>query len=119
MSTPNVSSVNDLNDPLLSDVWIAVGVPGFAGAEKARRQQLLNERFGTDGWRYGHYVRGEIVPPSIAIARQEPSSSRLLARSASREMPARAAATASLASTPSISATKAIRRRFRISTPGG
>ena len=74
MSTPN----EFVNSPLLSDVWIAVGVPGFAGAEKARRQQLLNERFGTDGWRYGHYVRGEIVPPSIAIAEYEESYRQFL-----------------------------------------
>ena len=57
---------------------MAIGVPGFAGAEKARRQQLLDERFGVDGWRYGHYVRGEIVSPAVAIREYEESYRRFL-----------------------------------------
>ena len=58
---------NWMNNPFLGAVWVAIGVPGFAGAEKARRQQLLDERFGVGGWRYGHYVRGEILSPHLAI----------------------------------------------------
>lgn len=66
------------NNPLLAMVWIAVGVPGFAGAEKGRRQQLLDERFGADGWRYGHYVRGELVPAAVAILEYEESYRQFL-----------------------------------------
>jgi hypothetical protein len=55
----------------LSSVWIAVGLPGFSGDEKARRGALLDERFGADGWRLAHVVRGRIVPPSEAIAEYE------------------------------------------------
>lgn len=61
-------------------VWIAIGVPGFSGDDKTRRQQLLNDRFGADGWRYGHYVRGVIVAPSIAIAEYEESYRQFLRR---------------------------------------
>lgn len=57
-----------------------IGVPGFAGEDKARRQQLLDARFGGDGWRYGHYVRGEIVSPAIAILEYEESYRRFLRR---------------------------------------
>lgn len=74
MSAPDYF-VNDL-----PSVWISVGVPGFAGDDKTRRQQLLDQRFGSDGWRYGHYVRGEIVAPSIAIAEYEESYRRFLRR---------------------------------------
>ena len=66
------------NNPLLAMVWIAVGVPGFAGAEKGRRQQLLDGRFGADGWRYGHYVRGELVPAAVAILEYEESYRQFL-----------------------------------------
>ena len=59
-------------------VWVAVGVPGFAGAEKGRRQQLLDGRFGADGWRYGHYVRGELVPAAVAILEYEESYRQFL-----------------------------------------
>lgn len=76
MSTPDESLAN----PLLGQVWVPVGVPGFAGEEKARRRQLLDERFGVDGWRYGHYVRGEIVSPAIAILEYEESYRRFLRR---------------------------------------
>lgn len=62
----------------MDNVWIAIGVPGFAGAEKARRQQLLDERFGADGWRYGHYVRGEILSPQVAILEYEESYRQFL-----------------------------------------
>lgn len=61
-----------LTDPL-AHVWVPVGVPGFSGGEKARRQELLGERFGADGWRFGHYVRGSIVSPAVAILEYEAS----------------------------------------------
>ena len=57
----------------LAEVWIPVGLPGFSGDEKARRQQLLDERFGADGWRLGHVVRGAVVSPSVAILEYEAS----------------------------------------------
>ena len=55
----------------LEQIWLPVGLPGFQGDTKARRQALLDERFGPDGWRIGHVVRGRIVPPSIAILEYE------------------------------------------------
>ncbi len=67
-------------NPRLGLVWIAVGVPGFAGVEKAHRQRLLDERFGADGWRYGHYVRGEFVSPAVAILEYEESYRQFLRR---------------------------------------
>ncbi|CAN5480235.1 hypothetical protein BH10ACT2_BH10ACT2_19910 [soil metagenome] len=76
MSAPDDFAVN----PLLGSVWVSIGVPGFAGEEKARRRQLLDERFEADGWRYGHYVRGEIVAPSVAIVEYEESYRRFLRR---------------------------------------
>lgn len=57
----------------LAEVWIPVGLPGFSGDQKARRQDLLDERFGADGWRLGHVVRGRVVPPAEAIAEYEAS----------------------------------------------
>ncbi len=69
---------NWMNNPFLGAVWVAIGVPGFAGAEKARRQQLLDERFGVGGWRYGHYVRGEILSPNVAILEYEESYRQFL-----------------------------------------
>jgi hypothetical protein len=60
-----------MNDAQLAEVWLPVGVPGFAGAAKAQRAALLGERFGADGWRYGHFVRGRIVPASLAILEYE------------------------------------------------
>jgi hypothetical protein len=57
----------------LADVWIPVGLPGFAGQEKARRQALLDGRFGADGWRLGHVVRGRVVSPAVAIEEYEQS----------------------------------------------
>jgi hypothetical protein len=62
----------------LSDVWIPVGLPGYAGAAKAARAARLDQRFGADGWRYGHYVRGRIVPPHVAIVEYEESYRRFL-----------------------------------------
>ena len=55
----------------LAAVWVAVGLPGFAGDEKARRSALLDERFGADGWRLAHVVRGRIVSPADAILEYE------------------------------------------------
>ncbi len=83
MSAPdgNDPSFNDwAANPLLGRVWVAIGVPGFAGAEKARRQQLLDERFGVDGWRYSNYVRGEIVSAAVAILEYEESYRQFLRR---------------------------------------
>lgn len=67
-----------MNEERLADVWVAVGVPGFAGAAKAGRAALLEERFGADGWRYGHFVRGRIVPASVAIREYEEAYRRYL-----------------------------------------
>jgi hypothetical protein len=57
----------------LAEIWIPVGSPGYAGPAKARWRATLDERFGADGWRMGHVVRGAIVPPSVAIAEYEAS----------------------------------------------
>jgi hypothetical protein len=62
----------------LADVWIPVGAPGFAGDANARWRSTLDERFGPDGWRFAHIVRGEVVPTSIAIAVYEASYRRYL-----------------------------------------
>ena len=55
----------------LEQVWIPIGLPGFQGDTKARRRELLDGRFGNDGWRIGHVVRGRIVPPAVAILEYE------------------------------------------------
>jgi hypothetical protein len=55
----------------LAATWIAVGVPGYAGDAKHRWREVLDGRFGADGWRLGHVVRGEIVPASVAIVEYE------------------------------------------------
>jgi len=55
----------------LADVWIAVGLPGFAGEAKGRRQEVLDDRFGSDGWRLAHAVRGKLVSPAEAILEYE------------------------------------------------
>jgi hypothetical protein len=55
----------------LGEVWIPVGVPGFAGAAKARWGDVLDERFGADGWRVGHVVRGSIVSRAAALVEYE------------------------------------------------
>jgi hypothetical protein len=57
----------------LAEVWIPVGLPGFAGREKARRAALLDGRFGPDGWRLAHVVRGALVSWIIAMAEYEQS----------------------------------------------
>jgi hypothetical protein len=55
----------------LAAVWIPVGLPGFAGRDKAARAARLDARFGADGWRLAHVVRGRVVPPSQAILEYE------------------------------------------------
>ena len=55
----------------LAAVWIPVGLPGFAGRDKAARAARLDGRYGPDGWRLGHVVRGAIVPPAAAILEYE------------------------------------------------
>jgi len=67
----------------LERVWIPIGLPGFAGEAKHRRREVLDGRFGEDGWRISHVVRGRIVPPSEAIVEYEQSYRRFL-----RERPA-------------------------------
>lgn len=62
----------------MSNIWIPVGLPGFSGAEKARWNALLTERFGADGWRISHVVRGKIVPRSVAILEYEEAYRRYL-----------------------------------------
>jgi hypothetical protein len=57
----------------LADVWIPVGLPGFSGREKAERRARLDERFGPDGWRLGHVVRGRVVRPAEAVRDYEAS----------------------------------------------
>ena len=65
-------------DASLTDIWIPVGIPGFSGEAKTRRRAALDDRFGADGWRYAHVVRGELVPPSVAILEYEASYRRYL-----------------------------------------
>lgn len=55
----------------LAGVLIPIGTPGYAGEHKARWRALLDERFGDDGWRIDHYVRGRIVSFGEAIAEYE------------------------------------------------
>ena len=57
----------------LVQMWVPIGRPGYAGEKKDTRRQLLNERFGEDGWRTGHYVRGRIVSEAQAIREYEES----------------------------------------------
>ena len=62
----------------LAEVWVPVGLPGFSGDTKHRRQAVLDARFGDDGWRIGHLVRGRIVPPAEAIGEYEEAYRRFL-----------------------------------------
>lgn len=57
----------------LSQIWIPVATPDYAGSQKRSRKATLDERFGPDGWRIGHYVRGRIVPAGQAIREYEQS----------------------------------------------
>jgi hypothetical protein len=62
----------------IGEVWIPVGSPGFAGDAKGRWRSVLDDRFGADGWRYGHIVRGEVVPTQVALLEYEASYRRYL-----------------------------------------
>jgi hypothetical protein len=62
---PRTSAAN------LADVWVPVGLPGFSGDEKRARQRRWDERFGPDGWRLSHVIRGRIVPFAEAILEYE------------------------------------------------
>jgi len=59
------------DDPSLTNIWICVGHPGFSGDDKQRRHDLLNDRFGPDGWRWRFIVRGRLVGFDDAIAEYE------------------------------------------------
>ena len=54
-------------------MWIPVGLPGYAGLRKQGRQAVLDARFGPDGWRTAHYVRGQIVSKAEALREYEES----------------------------------------------
>jgi hypothetical protein len=71
VDTPSSSS-------LLSSLWIPVGTPGFSGAAKAERRRVLDERFGSDGWRYAHVVRGAVVSVADALVEYEAAYHRYL-----------------------------------------
>jgi hypothetical protein len=62
----------------LAEVWIPVALPGFSGREKADRQARLDGRYGADGWRLAHIVRGRVVPPAAAIGEYEEAYSVFL-----------------------------------------
>ncbi len=57
----------------LAGTWIPVGTPGFAGDAKRRWRETLDARFGADGWRLSHVVRGRVVPFAAAITEYEAS----------------------------------------------
>lgn len=57
----------------LAALWVPVGLPGHAGLRKRSWYQLLDARFGADGWRIEHYVRGRLVPREAAILEYEAS----------------------------------------------
>lgn len=78
MSTAWYKSLPDETAKRLATIWIPVGLPGFSGAEKVRWRSLLSERFGDDGWRISHIVRGTIVPRSVAILEYEEAYRRYL-----------------------------------------
>lgn len=62
----------------LSSLWIPVGSPGFSGAAKSERRRVLDARFGPDGWRWAHVVRGAVVAFEVAIHEYEASYHRFL-----------------------------------------
>jgi hypothetical protein len=68
---------SELVEPL-SKLWIAVGVPGYAGISKAHWHNTLNDRYTPDGWRIRHYVRGKIVSFADAIVEYEEAYRRFL-----------------------------------------
>jgi hypothetical protein len=55
----------------LAEVWIPVGLPGFSGREKADRRARLDARYGADGWRLAHIIRGRPAPVAVAIREYE------------------------------------------------
>ena len=63
---------------LLAETWIPVGTPGFAGDAKRRWRDVLDGRFGADGWRLAHVVRGRVVPFGESILEYEQSYRRYL-----------------------------------------
>jgi hypothetical protein len=63
----------DRSTELFASTWIPVGTPGFAGDAKPRWREVLDERFGADGWRLSHVVRGRVVPFADAILEYEAS----------------------------------------------
>ena len=63
--------------------------PGYAGDAKARWQATLDGRFGADGWRIAHIVRGAVVPRDDGDREYEAAVPALPAR------PARAGARSS------------------------
>ncbi len=69
-------------DPLataaLAETWIPVGSPGYAGEAKHRWKATLDERFGSDGWRLAHVVRGRVVSFDVAICEYEEAYRRFL-----------------------------------------
>jgi hypothetical protein len=65
------AGVDPLARAALEEVWIPVGAPGFAGAAKGHWRATLDARFGSDGWRLGHVVRGAIVSRATAILEYE------------------------------------------------
>jgi len=66
-----MAALDGVASHLLDRIWMPVGIPGFSGEDKARRTELLDERFGADGWRWGFVVRGELVGFEAAIAEYE------------------------------------------------
>ena len=56
---------------LLKEVWIPVGVPGYAGLAKAQWREVLDGRFGPPNWRIQYIVRGKSVPFREAILEYE------------------------------------------------
>ena len=62
----------------LEETWIPVGVPGYAGEAKQRWTATLDERFGVDGWRLAHVVRGRVVSFDVAIREYEEAYRRFL-----------------------------------------
>lgn len=69
--TPWWTSLPGTAADALAQTWIPVGLPGFAGEAKHKREELLDERFGADGWRWGHVVRGSVVGFDEAILEYE------------------------------------------------
>jgi hypothetical protein len=63
---------------LLEGTWLPVGAPGFSGPARDERRAALDGRYGPDGWRFAHVVRGTVVPVAVAIRDYEASYRRYL-----------------------------------------